>query len=198
MEWLKSNFTKSGYSVLANAPEDGKETPCLKKEVIELKYHESPPDDTWTYKPTTTSDDNKAHMGYNFPLYVKPGYVENGYYEGDTPVEMIYGEQGYSEAGYFEGDGKYQRVVYLWMRWVSDPVKYPYVRDGYFDEETNPTPCVPYTLKPDMLDDIYGLYPFGNVVPAVLMNKNISHVFGLKMPFEDRKELGETAYTQQG
>ena len=194
MEWLKSNFTKSGYSVLANAPEDGKETPCLKKETLEPGVYESPPDETWTRETTTVTDENKAHTGYNFPLYVKPDYVEKGYYEGDTPVEMIYGEQGYSEPGYFEGDGEYQKVVYSWIRWVFDPVTVPYVRDGYFDEEINPTPCVPYTLEPDAIDDLYGFYPFGNVVPAVLTNKNISHVFGLKMPFKDRKELGEKAY----
>jgi len=194
MEWLKSDFTKSGYSILADAPDDGKETACMKKEILDSKFKGTPPDETWVQGSSTIKDENIAQLGYNFPLYVKPGYVENGYYEGDTLVQMIYGEQGYSNPGYFEGDGEYQKVVSTWVRWVVDPVKVPYVRDGYFDDETNIVPCTPYTLESDMFDDIYGVYPFGNVVPAVLTNESISHAFSLKMPFKDRKELGEKAY----
>lgn len=190
MDWLRSDFTVSGYALLTIAPADGIETSCTRKESMELAFQEYPDDNTWTHESFITQDGNIV-AGNRTPMYFDLGYVEEGYIEGNTIKSIVYVEEGYSESGYFEAD-----YGSLWIRWVSDPVVNPYTRDGYFTEEANKVPCVPYTLEPDIYDDLYGKFPYGDVVPAVLINDQISSMFGLKETVEKRRAIGEAAFGQ--
>ena len=120
--------------------------------------------------------------GYIEAGYIETGYVENGYVENGSSEG--YAVDGYVEEGYFlegcasQGTSAVSYTIHRWSRWIHDPVDYPYVRDGYFDEDASIIPCSPYVNIVDEWDDTYIAYPFGNVVAALLSNDRLSHVLG--------------------
>jgi hypothetical protein len=233
MSWVHTDATKSGYGVLADAPDDLVETACLVKEFV--VQDDMPAGDGWIKTEQTIvmerrvcTKSNYVASGYvaagyvegNAGQYVADGYVESGYVEksssgdgryvasgyvksgyvtsGDSDECERYVAEGYVAEGYTEGSNEeYEVVVSAWYRWLHDPVGMPYVRDGFFDDETNPTPCVPYSIEEDMIDDLYGMFPFKGVAAAVLASKN-SFEFGLTIPFDKRADSGVRAMRTEG
>lgn len=132
--------------------------------------------------------DNIGNAGYT-----EIGYVENGYFEEDNAE--AYAADGYVEEGYFIGECDSQgastasSIIHRWSRWIQDPVDYPYVRDGYFDEDTNITPCSPYVNIVDELDDLYISYPYGDEVAGLLYNDRLSYVFGTHLDRTQRRNI---------
>jgi len=137
-------------------------------------------------------------IGTNNDLAVDAGFVDAGYFEGDEG-QSNYVASGYVASGYLPSAdtacGIYvEEVEGVWERWIVDPVDSTYVRSGFFAEDINPTPCVPYTEEEDddMFSSIYGLYPFGDQVPALLINKSLNRLFGSRVPIKERPDIGHS------
>lgn len=125
--------------------------------------------------------------------YTEIGYVENGYFEEDSAEAYVV--DGYAEEGYYidgcasQGTSTIPYIIHRWSRWIQDPVDYPYVRDGYFDEDTNIIPCSPYVNIVDKLDDAYMDYPYGKEVAGLLSNDRLSYMFGSHLDRVQRRNI---------